>query len=43
VGAGIFSRPALRNTEAYTWYLQGRHAFDRNDQLDCCRFSGHHL
>jgi TolB-like protein/Tfp pilus assembly protein PilF len=32
VGAGIFSRPALRNTEAYTWYLQGRHAFDRNDQ-----------
>jgi TolB-like protein/Flp pilus assembly protein TadD len=33
VGSGdtIASRPALRNTEAYTLYLQGRHAFDRYD------------
>jgi tetratricopeptide (TPR) repeat protein len=29
---GIESRPALRNTEAYTLYLQGRHARDRFDQ-----------
>jgi TolB-like protein len=29
---GIVSRPALRNTEAYTLYLQGQHAFDRVDQ-----------
>jgi TolB-like protein/Flp pilus assembly protein TadD len=28
----IASRPALRNTEAYTLYLQGRHAYDRFDQ-----------
>jgi TolB-like protein/predicted Zn-dependent protease len=28
----IESRPALRNTEAYTLYLQGGHAFDRFDQ-----------
>ena len=32
VGDGIISRPALRNTEAYTLYLQGLHAFDRIDQ-----------
>ena len=32
VGAGIFSRPALRNTEAYTVYLQGLHAFARTNQ-----------
>jgi tetratricopeptide (TPR) repeat protein len=31
-GEGIGSRPALRNTEAYTLYLQGRHAIDRFDQ-----------
>ena len=31
-GEGIGSRPALRNTEAYTLYLQGLHAFDRVDQ-----------
>jgi TolB-like protein len=31
-GAGIGSRPALRNTEAYTLYLQGLHALDRFDQ-----------
>lgn len=29
---GIVSRSALRNTEAYTLYLQGQHAFDRFDQ-----------
>jgi TolB-like protein/Tfp pilus assembly protein PilF len=29
---GIVSRPALRNTEAYTLYLQGLHAIDRTDQ-----------
>ena len=29
---GIVARPALRNTEAYTSYLQGQHAFDRFDQ-----------
>jgi TolB-like protein len=29
---GLVARPALRNTEAYTQYLQGLHAFDRNDQ-----------
>jgi TolB-like protein len=29
---GIDSRPALRNTEAYTLYLQGRHAIDRYDR-----------
>jgi tetratricopeptide (TPR) repeat protein len=29
---GIDSRPTLRNTEAYTLYLQGRHAIDRFDQ-----------
>jgi TolB-like protein/Flp pilus assembly protein TadD len=29
---GIVSRPALRNTAAYTLYLQGKHAFDRFDQ-----------
>jgi TolB-like protein/Flp pilus assembly protein TadD len=29
---GIASRPALRNTDAYTLYLQGQHAFDRFDQ-----------
>ena len=29
---GFVSRPALRNTEAYTLYLQGLHAFDRTDQ-----------
>jgi TolB-like protein len=29
---GIGSRPALRNTEAYTLYLQGMHAADRFDQ-----------
>ncbi len=28
----IASRPSLRNTEAYTLYLQGQHAFDRFDQ-----------
>jgi TolB-like protein/Tfp pilus assembly protein PilF len=32
VGADIVSRPALRNTEAYTFYLQGRHAADRFDR-----------
>jgi TolB-like protein/thioredoxin-like negative regulator of GroEL len=32
VGDGIISRPALRNTEAYTLYLQGLHARDRGDQ-----------
>jgi TolB-like protein/Tfp pilus assembly protein PilF len=32
VGADIGSRPTLRNTEAYTLYLQGRHARDRFDQ-----------
>jgi TolB-like protein/Tfp pilus assembly protein PilF len=32
VGAGIFSRPALRNTEAYTVYLQGLHALDGQNQ-----------
>jgi adenylate cyclase len=31
-GEGIGSRPALRNTDAYTLYLQGRHAADRFDQ-----------
>ena len=31
-GEGIGSRPALRNTDAYTLYLQGRHAEDRFDQ-----------
>jgi TolB-like protein/cytochrome c-type biogenesis protein CcmH/NrfG len=31
VGAGWGSRPALRNTEAYTLYLQGLHAVDRFD------------
>jgi TolB-like protein/Flp pilus assembly protein TadD len=29
---GIASRPAVRNTEAYTLYLRGRHASDRFDQ-----------
>jgi TolB-like protein len=29
---GFASRPALRNTEAYTLYLQGLHVVDRNDQ-----------
>ena len=29
---GIVSRAALRNTDAYTLYLQGQHAFDRFDQ-----------
>jgi TolB-like protein/Flp pilus assembly protein TadD len=29
---GIASRPALHNTDAYTLYLQGQHAFDRFDQ-----------
>ncbi len=29
---GLESRPALRNTEAYTLYLRGQHAFDRFDQ-----------
>jgi TolB-like protein/Flp pilus assembly protein TadD len=29
---GIASRPALRNTEAYTVYLQGRHAIDGINQ-----------
>jgi TolB-like protein/Tfp pilus assembly protein PilF len=29
---GLDSRPALRNTEAYTLYLRGQHAFDRFDQ-----------
>jgi TolB-like protein/Tfp pilus assembly protein PilF len=28
----LVSRPSLRNTEAYTLYLQGLHAFDRFDQ-----------
>ena len=28
----LVSRPSLRNTEAYTLYLQGQHAFDRFDQ-----------
>jgi adenylate cyclase len=32
VGADLVSRPALRNTEAYTMYLQGRHAGDRTSQ-----------
>jgi TolB-like protein/Tfp pilus assembly protein PilF len=32
VGTGVFSRPALRNTEAYTVYLQGLHALDGNNQ-----------
>ncbi len=33
VGAGeLGTRPALRNTEAYTLYLQGQHADDRGDQ-----------
>jgi TolB-like protein/Flp pilus assembly protein TadD len=32
VGTGFFSRPALRNAEAYTLYLQGQHAKDRFDQ-----------
>jgi TolB-like protein/Tfp pilus assembly protein PilF len=33
VGAGEFgARPALRNTEAYTRYLQGVHALDRGDK-----------
>jgi len=33
VGAGeLGGRPALRNTEAYTLYLQGQHASDRGDQ-----------
>jgi TolB-like protein len=31
VGADMVSRPALRNTDAYTLYLQGRHAQDRFD------------
>jgi TolB-like protein/Flp pilus assembly protein TadD len=31
VGADVVSRPALHNTEAYTLYLQGRHAQDRFD------------
>ena len=29
---GLISRPALQNTEAYTLYLEGSHAFDRVDQ-----------
>lgn len=33
IGERIGSRPALRNTEAYTLYLHGLHAFDRIDQL----------
>jgi TolB-like protein len=32
VSADIVSRPVLHNTEAYTLYLQGRHAVDRFDQ-----------
>jgi TolB-like protein len=33
VGAGEFGgRPALRNAEAYTFYLQGQHADDRGDR-----------
>lgn len=32
VGADMVSRPALVNTEAYRWYLQGRQAIDRNNQ-----------
>ena len=32
VGAGVFPRPALRNTEAYTVYLQGLHALDGHNQ-----------
>jgi adenylate cyclase len=32
VRADIVSRPALRNTEAYTLYLQGQHATGRFDQ-----------
>jgi TolB-like protein/DNA-binding winged helix-turn-helix (wHTH) protein len=32
VAANIVSRPALRNTEAYTLYLQGLHASSRFDQ-----------
>jgi TolB-like protein len=33
VGAAyVSSRPALRNTQPYTLYLQGLHAFDRVDQ-----------
>jgi TolB-like protein/Flp pilus assembly protein TadD len=31
-GEGVGSRPALRNTEAYTLYLQGEHASDSFDQ-----------
>jgi TolB-like protein/Tfp pilus assembly protein PilF len=31
VSADIISRPVLHNTEAYTLYLQGRHAVDRFD------------
>ncbi len=31
-GQGLGSRPALRNPEAYTLYLQGLHAFDRIDK-----------
>jgi TolB-like protein/Flp pilus assembly protein TadD len=30
-GEAVVSRPALRNTEAYTVYLQGLHAFNRFD------------
>jgi adenylate cyclase len=30
--AALDARPALRNTRAYTLYLQGLHAFDGNDQ-----------
>ena len=32
-GRGLVFRPALRNTEAYTLYLQGLHAYDRTDQF----------
>ncbi len=32
IGFVIASRPALRNTEAYTHYLQGFHSFGRFDQ-----------
>jgi TolB-like protein/Flp pilus assembly protein TadD len=31
-GQGLGSRPALRNKEAYTLYLQGLHAADRTEQ-----------
>jgi TolB-like protein len=31
-GDGVASRATLRNVDAYTAYLQGLHAFDRNDQ-----------